>query len=195
MKRQSGPNERLPFSEIQKKHLNFFSVEKSAMEVFPREIQKLICSFAFRVPYNMFSELVKAEMHLRWFNKLNVYLGRFVDNGYYPYRKRLKKLPKFIVKNFPHGITYREIIWRQLMCWELVGSAEERNYLYDTPCHFSTYCCYLCQKLGYFHRPQDHEDLVAPRIRHSAIPPYNIYPPILRHTTQPPDQEVAPGGP
>ena len=145
------------------------------MEVFPREIQKLITSFG--VPYNVFFELVKAEMHLRWFSATYVDLGRFVDDGSGVF-VRLKKLPKFIVNNLPQGITMSTLVAKKLTAWELVGTWTHEEK-WDWSGFFGNYLEY-CLKCGCEFEPAHDEPIYIPKIR---------------HTTQPADQEVDPGGP
>ena len=159
------------------------------MEVFPREIQKLITSFG--VPYNVFFELVKAEMHLRWFSAAYVDLGRFVDDGSGVF-VRLKKLPKFIVNNLPYGITMCTLVAKKLTAWELVGNWNNERAptwpykeKWDWSEFFSNYLEYSikCASGCQFEDPSFGDPVPI------------AYIPKIRHTTQPPDQEVAPGGP
>ena len=179
------------------------------MEVFPTDIQKIILSFTSHtnVPYNVYAELVKAEMHLRWFSDSYVYLGPFVDTGYQPRQTRLKKLPKFIVKLFPYGMDWRQIICRRILCWELVGEAEKKIRLqmlgkkYDFGCMFFGFWIEWLTKLGYYPcdrngTPVPYDDPVAPIIRHTSrvsYAPDPIWPP--RHTTRPGDPLADPGDP
>ena len=171
------------------------------MEVFPTDIQKIILSFTSHtnVPYNVYAELVKAEMHLRWFSDAYVYLGPFVDTGYQPRQTRLKKLPKFIVNLFPYGMDWRQIICRRILCWELVGEAAKLGK-YDMHCMFFSFWIEWTTKLGYYPydrngNPVPYDHPVAPTIRHTSrvsYAPDPMYPP--RHTTRQADQEPDPGG-
>ena len=162
------------------------------MEVFPREIQKLITSFG--VPYNMFFELVKAEMHLRWFSATYVDLGRFVDDGSKNF-VRLKRLPKFIVNNLPHGITMCTLVAKKLTAWELVGNwTNERSWersptkpryeeVWDWSEFFSNYLEYSIKCGCKFEDPSFGDPVPI------------TYIPKIRHTTRPTNQEPGPGDP
>ena len=118
------------------------------MEVFPVDIQKLISSF-YGGQYNVFFELVKAEMHLRWFSGNFVYLGPFVDDGSGKNFVRLKKLPKCIVNNLPYGVTAETLVSKKLTGYEL---SDHPNTIYGKWDWSSFFECWLayCRKRGWW---------------------------------------------